>query len=124
MAQNVTVKEIEGLLAKRLSEQSNNILQAVDTKFTRLEVRLNREHEEVTRSIQTLTDGLNDVRKSIQELTNGLDDVRKSIQELTATLNKFIQRVEAQEAKFEALNSKVEKITSFIKEKFGVEITA
>lgn len=106
MSKELTQEKLEELLG----EQTKVILNAVDHKFARLEVRLNREYEEVTQSIKALT--------------AGLDEVRKSIQELTAALNQFIRRVEAQESKVEALYSRVEKITSFLKEKFGVEITA
>ena len=83
-------------LEKLLQEQTNSILSAVDHKFARLEARLTREHDEVI----------------------------KSIKGLTATLDRFFLRLTEHEVKVNILYNKVEKITSFIKDKFGVEITA
>ena len=113
MAKDLTQDKLEELIL----EQTNSILNAVDHKFARLEVRLTREHEETNKAIQALTAGLDEVRKSIQNLTARVD-------ELTSALNLYIKRMDQQEFKVAALYSKVEKITSFIKEKFGVEITA
>lgn len=90
MPQNFPKKEIEGLLA----EQSNSILRAVDIKFARLEVRLNREHEEVMRSIE----------------------------KLTSSLDNFLKRLTDYEDKYESLRLRVNKMSAFLKEKFGVEI--
>lgn len=113
MGENLTEEKLEEFLG----EQTKTILNAVDHKFARIEVRLQQ--------FETRIEGeLSEIRKSIQDLIARQGETSKSIQELTATLNKYIERVEAQESKVEALYSKVEKITSFLKEKFGAELAS
>lgn len=92
MPKNLT----EEKMVELLKEQSLSILNAVDHKFARLEVRL----------------------------TSDFERIEKSIANLSATLDKFFIRLTEHENRFVELNKKVDKISLFIKEKFGVEITA
>mgnify|MGYP001576657549 CR=1 FL=1 len=104
---DLTKKEIKELLSEqtgvvlkavdeRLSEQTNVILNAVDEKLAALEVKFKKEIEEN----------------------------RRLIKDLTLTLDEFMRRVISQDEEIVLLRAKVDKISSFIKEKFGVEISA
>ncbi|MBI2023135.1 hypothetical protein HYT01_01040 [Candidatus Giovannonibacteria bacterium] len=62
------------------------------------------------------------VRQDITEIKQDLNGLREQIQSLTVTLDKFLKRLTDREEEFIILKSEVDKIKSFIKEKFGVEI--
>ena len=58
------------------------------------------------------------------EVNERFDKVEEAIKELTLTLDEFMKRVMRQDEEIAVLNAKVDKITSFLKQKFGVEISA
>jgi len=67
--------------------------------------------------LDALDAGLTKARKEREEL-------RQAIHELTNTLDAFLKKLTDYETEMEIFRKKMDKITAFIKEKFGVEITA
>ncbi|MEK7566595.1 MAG: hypothetical protein AAB527_00460 [Patescibacteria group bacterium] len=53
-----------------------------------------------------------------------IEENRRLIKDLTLTLDEFMKRVINQDEEIVLLRAKVDKIAGFIKEKFGVEISA
>ncbi|MDO8676926.1 MAG: hypothetical protein Q7K16_04790 [Candidatus Azambacteria bacterium] len=65
---------------------------------------------------------LTPVYEEIHELSNDVKALREQIQQLTITLDKFVKMMSDYKEEFTILKGEVDKIKSFIKEKFGVEI--
>ena len=96
---DLTKKEMEGLL----SEQTSVILNAVDEKFNIFKTEVN---------------------ERFSKIDSRLDKIEDAIRELTLTLDEFMKRVMHQDEEITVLNAKVDKISAFLKQKFGVEISA
>ena len=73
--------------------------------------------EQTANILDVLDAGLTKARKEREEL-------RQAIHELTNTLDAFLKKLTDYETEMEIFRKKMDKITAFIKEKFGVEITA
>jgi len=73
--------------------------------------------EQTANILDALDAGLTKARKEREEL-------RQAIHELTNTLDAFLKKLTDYETEMEIFRKKMDKITAFIKEKFGVEITA
>ncbi|OGZ30796.1 MAG: hypothetical protein A2931_01695 [Candidatus Niyogibacteria bacterium RIFCSPLOWO2_01_FULL_45_48] len=106
---DITKKEITELL----SEQTETILNAVDSRLERVDVKLDK-----------IEGRLGNIETRIDKIEIRIDKVEEAIRELTLTLDEFMRRVINQDEEIALLGAKVDKITAFIKEKFGVEISA
>lgn len=93
------IKELKGLI----SEQTGVILNAVDEKLGMFKA---------------------DVSERFDKIEIRLDRVEDAIRQLTLTLDEFMKRVIHQDEEVAVLNAKVDKISAFLKQKFGVEISA
>lgn len=96
---DVSKKEIKELLF----EQTTVILNAVDEKLNIFKA---------------------DINTKFEKMDGRLNKIEEAIRELTLTLDEFMKRVINQDEEIVLLRAKVDKITAFIKEKFGVEISA
>lgn len=68
--------------------------------------------------------GFVSVQQNIKEIKSDVEALREQIQSLTITLDKFLKRLTDREEGFAILKTEVDKIKSFLKEKFDVEIAA
>lgn len=106
MADDLTKKDIE----KLLQAQTSAILNAVNERFMNADKRF-----------ENLL-GYMDKRFSQVEVQ--IEANREAIRELANTLDAFLKKLTDYETKMEVFRKKMDKIIVFIKEKFGVEITA
>ena len=67
---------------------------------------------------------LNAVDEKFSLLKAEIEENRRLIKDLTLTLDEFMKRVMHQDEEIAVLNAKVDKISTFLKQKFGVEISA
>lgn len=86
----------KGEIKELLSEQTDIILNAVDEKLGEMKSEMNERFAKI----------------------------ENAIKELTLTLDEFMKRVIHQDEEIAVLNAKVNKISEFLKQKFGVEISA
>lgn len=123
----------QGKIEELIVEQSKVVLSAVDHKFARLEVRLNRDHDAINKKFGSIDQRFDSIDQRFDSLDKRIDafeervnrefaEVRRSIQELIVTMNDFLKRLTDYESKFAVLQIRVDKISSVIKEKLGVEI--
>jgi|SRR3989344_4013279 len=97
-------------LKKLLSEQTDVILGAVDEKFGDIKGEMGEMRAEIN--------------ERFNKVESRLDKVEDAIRELALTLDEFMKRVMHQDEEIAILNAKVDKISAFLKQKFGVEISA
>ena len=90
-------------LKEFVSEQTGVILDAVDKRFEKM--------------VNYFDGRFGELREEIMEN-------RRLIKDLTLTLDEFMKRVINQDEEITLLGAKVDKISAFLKEKFGVEISA
>ena len=96
---DITKKEIEQFF----SAQTETILNAVDERFEKIDVHF---------SVQ------------FQQAARERGEIRQSIRDLAVTLDNFLKRLTNYEEELTIIKAKLDKVASFIKEKFGIEITA
>ena len=106
---DVTKKDLEDLLG----QQTKIILDAVDERFIKMDIHFDERFKKMDMYFDERFAGLE----------KRLEAVEKSIQKLTTTLDVFLQRLNDNEQEFTLLKAKVDKIASFIKERFDVEIS-
>lgn len=99
MGDNISKKDIDELL----KAQTDILLEAMDERFQKIETHLD---------------------ERFQGVETDIDELRQSIRDLTITLDNFLKRLTDHETEMVVFRKKLDKITEFIKEKFGVEITA
>ena len=95
---HLTSKEIE----KLLSQQTKVILNAVDERLTKTELRL-----------------LNNVDQKIVKMELRIG---QKIDKLTTTLDRFLKRLTSIEDEFEIMKADINRLKKIIREKLGVEI--
>lgn len=99
---DITKKEIEELL----SAQTETMLDAVDGKLVKIDDRLMQ------------------IDDRLMQMENEMREVRTAIKELTITVDNLLKRITDYEGELTIMRAKLDKVTAFIKEKFGVEISA
>lgn len=117
---SITKTEIEELLGK----QTKVILDAVDERFKKMDVHFDKRFEKMDAYFDERfkkMDAYFDRR--FTNIGNQLVGIEKNIQKLTTTLDVFLKRLDDNEQEFTLLKAKVDKIASFIKERFDVEIS-
>lgn len=113
MADNATkndIKEIKDLV----SAQTGVILGAVDERFGKIDKRIDEKFETMDAYFD----------KRFDKIESEMTAVRQSINELTLTLDNFIKRFTNYEEEITLIKARVDKMAEFLKEKFGVEISA
>lgn len=93
MADSITKKDLE--------QYQKAIIEAMDFRFNTLEVHFDQR---------------------LQKVESEISDLRSEIRRLTITLDNFVKMMTDYKEEFTILKGEVDKIKSFIKEKFGVEI--
>lgn len=101
MADSITKRDLEDILDKKLEQYQKTIVEAVDFKFSTLETHIDQR---------------------LQKVESEISDLRSEIRRLTITLDNFVKMMTDYKEEFTILKGEVDKIKSFIKEKFGVEI--
>jgi len=117
---DVTKKDLEDLLG----QQTKIILDAVDERFIKMDIHFDERFKKMDMYFDERFKKMDmyfDER--FAGLEKRLEAVEKSIQKLTTTLDVFLQRLNDNEQEFTLLKAKVDKIASFIKERFDVEIS-
>ena len=93
MADQITKKDLE--------QYQKAIIEAMDFRFNTLETHFDQK---------------------LQKVESEISDLRSEIRRLTITLDNFVKMMTDYKEEFIILKGEVDKIKSFIKEKFGVEI--
>ena len=97
----LTKKDLEAVLDTKFGQYQKSIIEAVDFKFASLEVHMDQRFEALEGRVSKLEESNN---------------------RLAILLEDFLKKMTDYKEEFTILKSEVDKIKSFIKEKFGVEI--
>lgn len=107
----VDIAKIE--LEELLGQQTQVILGAVDERFLRVDTRIDEKFKNMDAHL--------DEKFAIIE--KRIEAIERNLQKLTTTLDVFLQRLNDNEQEFTLLKAKVDRIASFIKDRFNVEIS-
>lgn len=108
MSGAITKKDLEQVLDKKLGEYQLSIIEAVDSKFQRVEHRMDIFEQMV--------------EMRFQKVEAEIFGLRQEIRQLTTTLDNFLKRLTDHEIEFQILKAEMNKVKLVLKEKLGTEI--
>ena len=111
----LTKKDLEAILDTKFEQYQKSIIEASDFKFEKVDGRFEKLENRIGGLEGKIDQRLGKIEYDISEL-------RAEIRNLAVTLDNFVKMMTDYKEKFIILKGEVDKIKSFIKEKFGVEI--